>query len=225
VLLTFRRKALIAFSSLFLLPAGAAVAQETPANAKDPSQLHHANPLPRAAYSPEEILTSLRDTGLSLEQLKQQAINIFLEGTRTKLSVNEPQKLTFPQSLTANDLKLPNAKFLQPRKDWLVFYMNTMEPVMHLLNEDVKDVEKRGLGVPDALSKELQPLWKGWRSEITAINSEMDSLQELIAPENGTNEGIAKVAVAIYQHGDKMEKIRDEAANMCSREYSKNAKP
>jgi hypothetical protein len=206
---------------LFTLLPGMVCAQNSPQPAKPLEEksgapgLHHAYGDTRSDYSADQILTSLQDTRLSLGQIKQQSINIFLEGSRTMVTLKDSQIFEIPQSLTENMIKHSGSKFLAPRKDWLVFYTNTLEPIMHLLNEDVKDIEKHGLGVPEPLSTKLQPVYRNWRQDIADINKAMDNLQELIRPDSGTNEAIARSALAIYTHATHMEKLRDQAALLC----------
>lgn len=217
---------LLVIVSSMLLPAMVSAQNQTlsakPAEEKSSETgLHHAYD-DRSDYSADEILTSLRDTRLSLGQIKQQSINIFLEGSRTMVTLKDSQAFEIPQSLTESMIKHSGAKFLAPRKDWLVFYMNTLEPIMHLLNEDIKDIEKNGLGVPEQLGAKIQPLYKDWRQDMASINKAMDNLQELIRPDSGTNEDIAKSALAIYTHATHMEKLRDRAAVLC-REYKWDA--
>lgn len=180
----------------------------------------HASAPAKKAFDPQVLLTDLRDSRLSVEQVKQQSVNLFMEATRTVVSVGDKPLLENPRVLTAGMVQ-PSKTYLPPRKDWLVFYVNTLEPIIHLLNEDMKETERNGLQMPEPLSKKITPLWKVWREDVLAIDKAMDDLQELIGPDKGTNIGIAKDALTIFERATHMEKIRYQAAQICQTELTK----
>lgn len=167
---------------------------------------------------PEEMLSDLRDTRLSVGQVKQQAINLFLEATRV---VVKPGDQALHVSPTAINAEMLNGKknYMAPRKDWLVFYINTLEPIVQLLTDDINDVDTNGRAVPPNIEAKINPLWKTWQNDVRAINKSLDELQELIGPDSGTNIPIAKTALAIYNRAADLEKIRYSAYELMSKEY------
>ena len=164
------------------------------------------------------MLSDLRDTRLSVGQVKQQAINLFLEATRV---VVKPGDVALHVSPTTINEEMLNGKknYMAPRKDWLVFYINTLEPIVQLLTDDINDVDTNGRAVPPNIEAKINPLWKTWQNDVRAINKSLDELQELIGPDSGTNIPIAKTALAIYKRAADLEKIRYSAYELMSKEY------
>lgn len=178
------------------------------------------SPRAGARYSPSEFLSDLRDTRLSLGQVKQQAVNLFLEATRPELTTEAKLIEHSPQTIT-DAMYIAGKKYQEPRKEWLVFYINTLEPILQLLNEDLKDAEENGLRLPDGMDKKITPLWKPWKQEVIGINKAMDDLQEQIGQENN-NAALAKTALTIFNQVSKLEKIRYQAAQVCLTEIARS---
>jgi hypothetical protein len=167
---------------------------------------------------PEEMLTDLRDTRLSIGQVKQQAVNLFLEATRVVVKPGDPALHVSPTTINAEMLK-EKKTYMPPRKDWLIFYMNTLEPIIQLLTDDINDVDTNGRAVPPDIEAKINPLWKTWQADVRAINKSLDEMQELIAPDSGTNIPLAKTALAIYNKAVELEKVRYNAYELMSKEY------
>lgn len=167
---------------------------------------------------PEEMLSDLRDTRLSIGQVKQQAINLFLEATRVVVKPGDTALHFSPTAISAAMISQKKS-YMTPRKDWLVFYMNTLEPIIQLLADDINDVDTNGRKVPPNIEAKINPLWKTWKSDVKAINKSLDEMQELIGPDSGTNIPLAKTALAIYNRAADLEKIRYQAYEMLSKEY------
>jgi len=168
---------------------------------------------------PEEMLSDLRDTRLSVGQVKQQAINLFLEATRTVVRPGDSALHINPGEISAAMIS-EKKKYMPPRKDWLVFYMNTLEPIVQLLTDDINDVDTNGRSsVPPNIEAKINPLWKTWQTDVRAINKSLDEMQELIAPDTGTNIPLAKTALDIYKRAVDLEKVRYRAYELLSQEY------
>ncbi|MCC6977816.1 MAG: hypothetical protein IT343_05810 [Candidatus Melainabacteria bacterium] len=168
---------------------------------------------------PEEMLSDLRDTRLSVGQVKQQAINLFLEATRVVVKPGDTALHFSPNEISANMIS-EKKKYLPPRKDWLVFYMNTLEPIIQLLTDDINDVDTNGrTSVPPNIEAKINPLWKTWQADVRAINKSLDEMQELIAPDSGTNLPLARTALDIYKKAVDLEKVRYRAYELLSQEY------
>ncbi len=168
---------------------------------------------------PEEMLTDLRDTRLSVGQVKQQAVNLFLEATREAVKPGDPALHVSPTTISAAMLN-EKKSYMQPRKDWLIFYMNTLEPIIQLLTDDINDVDTNGRKVPPNIEAKINPIWKTWQADVRAINKSLDEMQELIGPDSGTNIPLAKTALAIYHKAVELEKVRYNAYELMSKEYA-----
>lgn len=73
--------------------------QPDPAASQSQSQKSFA--LSKPEFTQEGALSDLRDTRLSLEQVQQQAVNLFMEATRTLVTTSEPPVERSPQELSA----------------------------------------------------------------------------------------------------------------------------
>jgi hypothetical protein len=167
---------------------------------------------------PEEMLSDLRDTRLSVGQVKQQALNLFLEATRVVVKPGDPALHFSPATINAEMLN-EKKTYMPPRKDWLIFYMNTLEPIIQLLTDDINDVDTNGRAVPPNIEAKINPLWKTWQADVRAINRSLDEMQELIGPDTGTNIPLAKTALVIYNKAIELEKIRYNVYELMSKEY------
>jgi hypothetical protein len=172
---------------------------------------------------PESMLTDLRDTRLCLNELKQQAVNLFQEATRTLVTVNEPPLEHTPNTIHDNMLNEKSGKYIPPRKEWLVFYINTLEPIVHLLTEDIQDVDTNGRNVPKTIEDRINPLWKTWRADLLAINKSLDEVQGFIGEDSAPNIPLAKAAIDIWERAEELEKVRYKVAVIFREEYSKTA--
>lgn len=172
------------------------------------------------ALTPTEMLTELRDFRLCLTQLKQQSVNLFQEATRTMETETDTPLETTPDVVSAGMLD-ETKQYLPPRKEWLVFYVNTLEPIVGLLIEDVKDTDTNGQSYPKEIEDRVNPLWKSWKDDVAEINQQLDKIQELIAQDSGSNLPLAKAAIAIYNDAEKLEKSRYKAALIFKEEFTK----
>lgn len=177
--------------------------------------------------SAEAMLSDLRDARLSLNQLKQQAINLFLEATRSAMTVNDAPIEQSPTSISLAMLDA-NKKYQAPRKEWLVLYVNTLEPIVHLLCEDIEDVDTHGHSVSKAIEERVNPLWDKWRDDVLSINKSLDEVQGSLPVGDdeesaGSNVVIAKAALNMFQKAEELEKVRYQAALILIEEYKKEA--
>ncbi len=181
-----------------------------------PVDLPKANP----KQTTEDVLSDLRDARLCLSQVKQQAVNVFMEATRTVMTPADPALEHTPEEINAKMIN-PKARFLPPRKEWLVFYVNTLEPTIHLLTEDLKDVDANHDRYPTEFAGVLRPLWKPWKADVLSINKSLDQMQELLGQEEGSNVQLANVALDIYTKVSDLEKVRFKAARAARAVVSK----
>ncbi|CAN5522382.1 hypothetical protein BH11CYA1_BH11CYA1_03440 [soil metagenome] len=177
--------------------------------------------------APEAMLSDLRDTRLSLTQLRQQSVNLFLEVTRPRMTVNDTPLEQSPSVISASMFDA-NKKYLAPRKEWLVLYINTLEPIVHLLCEDINDVDTNGRKVTKAFEQRINPLWANWRENVLSINKSLDQVQGSLPVGDDdesadTNSTIAKAALDIFQRAEELEKIRYRVVLASIEEYKKEA--
>lgn len=216
----------LAFVALSLtISTTAARAEESEANKESSRSTDHKITLHRRTVDdkeqlkPEAMLSDLRDTRLSVGQVKQQAINLFLEATRTVIKPGSQALHVSPTSISAA-MYSEKAKYLEPRKDWLIYYMNTLEPIIQLLTDDIHDVDTNARVVPANIEAKINPIWKTWKDDIISINKSLDEMQELIGQNSGTNVPLAKTALSIYQRAQNIEKMRYRAFELLSQEYA-----
>ncbi len=167
-------------------------------------------------------LNRLRDCGLSLQQIKQQAINIYLEVTRRDVQSGENLVLVYPKSISDKGLLKP-ASYLPPRIEWLYFYVGTMEPVIHLFADDINDTKAGAtkVFVPKIAKESLSPLWQRWATGIQALNDHVTALYKLANEEKLDNTAIGRHAVSMYKIGNDLEKTRQKAVAIIRRTENK----
>lgn len=204
--------------ALIAASTGGVLAADTQANSQSGLKLNRRTPDDKKQLHPDEMLSDLRDLRLSLGQVKQQAVNLFLESTRKVIPVTDP---VVPSSPTEIDSSMfhPEFKYLPPRKEWLVFYVNTLEPIMQMLMDDIHDVDTNGRNYPPELEAKTDPLWKSWRSEVDHMRASLDKVQELIEPESGTNKSLTDAAVALFDKAKVLEKTRIEVYEILQKHY------
>lgn len=169
---------------------------------------------------PEEMLSDLRDARLCLGQIKQQAVNLFLESTRVVVHAQDPPLEMSPTKITA-DMLDESKEYIPPRKAWLVLFVNTMEPIIQLLVDDIHDVDTNGRKVPPPFREKIDPLWKTWQEDVLAINQALDQIQSMIGPDAGTNLPLARAALLIYNKADELDRTRYSAVQILREEFLK----
>ncbi len=162
----------------------------------------------------ELTLGDLRDIGLTIMQIKQQAINIFLEVTRKDVPKSARPELVNIAKISLTDLK-PNATYLPIRPEWLTFYVGAMEPIIRLLGADVTDV--RGgvakLMVPKGNKGKFEGLYEEHEKDVARLNEHLTKIYDGIGEKN-SNAAIAKEAVHIFEVAEDMEKTRVQAFHL-----------
>ena len=168
------------------------------------------------SYSECEQITlgDLRDVGLTIMQIKQQAINIFLEVTRKEVPKSARPELVNVDKISLTDIK-PNATYLPTRPEWLTFYVGAMEPVIRLLGADVTDV--RGgvakLLVPKGNREKFELLYEEHERDVGKLNQHLTKIFEGIGDQHN-NVALAKEAVYMFEVAQAMERNRVEAFHM-----------
>jgi len=176
--------------------------------------LKHSQPSPKAVLCAEgEAVTlgDLRDVGLAIMQIKQQAINIFLDVTRRDLTSTSSPGIAFVTRISSSDLHA-GAKYLPTRPEWLTFYVGAMEPIIHLLKSDVKDVEDgvAKLIVPSGCREKFEKLYIDYRSDVAKLNEHLTKIYEGIGDKQN-NLQLAQEAIHMFQIAEDMERKRVNA--------------
>jgi hypothetical protein len=109
-----------------------------------------------------------------------------------------------------------------------VLYVNTLEPIVHLLCEDIKDVDTNGHSVSKTIEARVNPLWDKWRDAVLSINKSLDEVQGALPVGDdeesaSSNMVIAKAALNLFQKAEELEKVRYQAALILIEEYKKDA--
>lgn len=156
----------------------------------------------------EITLGDLRDIGLTIMQIKQQAINIFLEVTRTEVPKSARPELVNVDRISLTDVKA-NVSYLPIRPEWLTFYVGAMEPIIRLLGADVKDVQGgvAKLLVPKGNREKFESLYLEHEKDVARLNEHLTKIYDGIDDKHG-NEALAKEAVHIFEVAQDMEKTR-----------------
>lgn len=163
------------------------------------------------AKSEEITLSDLRDVGLCVMQIKQQAINVYLEATREPIAENADAKMLDPSQISVSELDA-STKYLPTRPEWLTFYVGTMEPIIHLFQEDMKDTRTgaQNVVVPKGTKEKFEKLLDVYETAVEQLNSHLSNIYDQIAqPDN--NLKIAREAIKIFELANEIEKDRQEA--------------
>jgi len=218
------KKSVINYGAIALMLIGQAFPKEAIAAADSTNTVtreSHERSIPSSLTgtvpTEQQLLTlnCLRDSALSLQQIKQQAINIYLEATRTDVQPEDPPVFPYPKSISEKSLT-KSIDYLPPRTEWLFFYVGTMEPIIQLFADDISDT-KTGMTkvfVPTAAKESLAPLWQQWSCGIQGLNEHLSTIYKLANEDKPDNVAIAKNAVAIYRIGHHLERAREKAMDI-----------
>ncbi len=155
-------------------------------------------------------LDDLKDVGICLLQIKYQAVFAYLEATRKELHADMPTQLLAPDAVSVVPVSADD-KFLPCRRDWLVFFIGTMEPVIHMMDHDVQECQKGQyqMEIPKADKQQVDILWQEWASGVKDLNAALDRVNDLLNDDASNNKAIADQAVVIYNTEKKLEDIRE----------------
>lgn len=173
----------------------------------------------------EISLNDLEDRGIALQQIEQQAINIYREAARVKLgpdaSPNVPEIKSIPYELQSKEL-------LPPQRQWLKFYLGSLEPVVRRLAAEVGTFPAElnqgipagydkmsgaywtGLnpGIPAEYDKTFGTYWKAWGAGVNQLTEHLEELLQLIDDSVLSHAKIQQVAVSVYKDGENLEQLR-----------------
>jgi hypothetical protein len=158
-------------------------------------------------------LADLYDTGLALFRIRQQAVNTYIEATRSPINGSNLPEITDPSTIPVSH---ENNNFLPARRDWLVCYVATMEPLIRMLANDVKGAcaSAQEVMLPTLCKSQWEPCWNEWATHVKLLNDHLTSLLAAAEDEHIENAAIANESVAIFEEVEKLEKIRKKAARL-----------
>jgi hypothetical protein len=160
-------------------------------------------------------LGDLRDMGLCINQIQQQAKNIYLEVTRKPVPRTAEPHFEDLKAISKGSID-PSAAVYQPvRQEWLTYYVGTMEPMIYLLKANL-DATRSGastLMVPKSTVDEFTTMLTNYDLAIKAMNQNLDVIHEKMSDPHG-NVAIAHEAVKLYETTQELEKARHRAFNL-----------
>lgn len=201
---------LILVSLVMSLPE--AGADDRPALAGDRLLVQASGPTSLSDSCPDSInLDGLRDVGFAINLVRQQALNIFLEATRKSVSFDSSPDTLSPSKISSKNIDR-SAKYLQPRVEWLVYYVGTMEPIIHLLKDDLKlmRAKEQKLLIPAGTEKKLEPLFDVWTGDVKELDAHLSRISDLIGKPD-ENVEIAQQSVAMFDVTNSLDTARKRA--------------
>lgn len=155
----------------------------------------------------ELTLNDIQDTGILVRNIQQGAINIYEEASRPILNLNSTADLPLFKTIP---VKLPTSELMPARREWLVYYLTSVEPVVRSLGQEVTEIQGglKELVIPGELDKTLTPLWDSWSADVKQLNKHLDELVPLFDDAPHNNEKIREVAVKLYDDSNRMETLR-----------------
>ena len=154
----------------------------------------------------------INDLGYALQRIRQQAINIYIEATRKRGAAEVSAQLS---NLNAVPDEIPaQSNDLRPfRRPWLVYFITTLEPLVHLLKEDVKSVENgsQKIDVSPSIRAAIDPMIKQWSQGVLKIDEKLGSCTQLVEDAGKNNISLAKLALEIDKEVSTLEQVRQKA--------------
>jgi hypothetical protein len=158
------------------------------------------------------VIDSIQDVAYTLQRIRQQAINIYVEATRKEVH-RYNLDITSLSAMPDTPLEEQSA-YLPLRKAWLVFFIGTMEPLVQILNEHMHSLEERT--VESHLPSQSLPEWNGivseWKSAIEKLNKQLDGCAALVDDTAPDNVEVARAARAIDSQVSSLENILHKAS-------------
>jgi hypothetical protein len=166
-------------------------------------------------------LNDLRDVGILLHDIKQQAINVYREASRARLDSNASAEVPVIKSIPQDNV---STKLLPARRQWVLFFLGTMEPVIRQLNEQSTGIDEgsKQLVMPSPLKETLEPLWNVWSDNVKKMNGHLDDLLALVDDAPNNNSKIQNVAVYIFNDTQKLDAVRADIFKIVQASTKKN---
>lgn len=157
-------------------------------------------------------LSKLRDTGLAIRQIRQQALNIYLEATRKEIKPTDRCAISDPVPEDVDLTKEACGAYLPPRKEWLVVYLTAIEPVSQLLRKWQGNLNAGTIvrTVPKGTAAKFRPVNKQFFDEAMKIEKQLDALHEIFESEESDNVKLADVSKGLLNSAKNLEKLREQ---------------
>ena len=146
------------------------------------------------------VLDNIQDVAYTLQRIRQQAINIYVECTRKPVNHYELNIVSLCR-VPSTPLESPSV-YLPLRKAWLVFFIGTMEPLVQILNEHIKHVDERTKQrhIPEKYLPKWQGIVNEFKNAMKQLNEQLDICAALVNDPEPCNIKVAESAMSIdYQ--------------------------
>jgi len=155
---------------------------------------------------------NIQDVAYTLQRIRQQAVNVYIECTRKPVSHYELNIVSLC-SVPSTPLESPSA-YLPLRKAWLVFFIGTMEPLVQILNEHMKTVAERTKQrhIPDKILPEWQGIVNEFKSTMKQLNQQLDVCAALVNDSEPCNIKVAESARSIDHDVTQLDSILHRAS-------------
>lgn len=157
-------------------------------------------------------LDDIQDVGYTLQRIRQQAINVYVESTRKTVKgyeLNIHSLSSMPKTPLEDE-----SEYLPLRKAWLVFFIGTMEPLVQILNEDIKHLDEKAIQakMPSQCIPEWKVIVNDWIAAVKGLNEQLDVCAALVDDDAPGNIAVAKAAVSMDSRVTTLEAILRKAS-------------
>ncbi|MDR3615371.1 MAG: hypothetical protein P4L53_17565 [Candidatus Obscuribacterales bacterium] len=154
-------------------------------------------------------LSVIHDWRLVHKQMKELAINLHLEASRCKPAGTDSCEIKAPSTLPAATI-LDKSQQLQPRAEWVAYYLNSMEPLLDYVTKSLRASETGTLkmAVPKGTSTELSAVIQDMYAISHRLEDSLDRLNEIFNQEQPSAESLKDVVTRIFEETSKIEAAR-----------------
>jgi hypothetical protein len=158
-------------------------------------------------------LEDLHDAGFVLKLIGQQAVAIHAEATRLKTA--PPGSVESLSAISDQPLR-SDPEYKPLRKAWIVFFIGTMEPLVHLLDDALKDALSGAyeMKVPAEKKASLDHMMKDISGSVGEINKHLNKCADVLNNADVSNTLIAREAAAIASETLKAEQVRAQEVKL-----------
>jgi len=181
----------------------ASIDSSSQTNAAAPAESNEENAQTRS----ELVLDNIQDVAYTLQRIRQQAINVYVECTRKPMKHYELNVVSL-STIPLTPLEAPSV-YLPLRKAWLVFFIGTMEPLVQILNEHVKHIDERTKQrhIPSKYASQWQGMVDEWKNGIKQLNKQLDVCAALVNDTEPCNVKVAESARSIDGQVTQLENL------------------
>jgi hypothetical protein len=153
----------------------------------------------------------LRDAKKSVDKVKRVSSDIYDEMTRVPIQMGE---MINAVGSTVINIPVPVGigDALPARPKWVSYYMNELVPLIHLMKEEIDEVESGTAKwvMRDDLKEALKPHYEEWKTVVKDVVSRVSILQTLTQKPPYDQAAAAKEAKDINKDAKKLEKTRNK---------------